>query len=247
MRDNNFDSYAHIYDAFYVDKNYENECSNLIQLAKTFTETLDTGLEIGAGSGTFTRYLIKWLKQLEAFELSQSMAQLCTLNLAEFENINVYQGDLLETLGSAIHENSLDLVVANFHVFTYFTNSEVDLFVKICKLFLRKGGVACFDFWDFEAVVANPPLPVVKEAIHQGKKITRKTFPSTNQDCTEVEVNFDFYHESTLLFSECHRMFPRTLEEIKIKFENHLHKKELHLLYHYKPKKLVEVRLNPLS
>jgi SAM-dependent methyltransferase len=211
--------YSTIYDSFYRDKNYVAECRNLFRIASSLTSKLELCLEIGAGSGTFTRELVKFTKHIEAFELSEPMAKLCARNLAEFKNINVNQGDLLQTLNSAIHENSIDLLVANFHVFTYFTNSEVDLFIKICKLFLRKGGVVCFDFWDLEAVVANPPLPVVKEAKHQGKKITRKTFPSTNQDCTEVEVNFDFYHESTLLFSECHRMFPRTLEEIKIKFE----------------------------
>ena len=219
MSNNSFEFYADIYDAFYVDKNYKIECNNLINIAKSITLNLERCLEIGAGSGIFTKELAKQFNQIEAFELSPSMAKICANNLSNFSTVNVNQGDLNKTLHSKVEKFSIDMVVANFHVFTYFTNNEVDLFIEICKLFLRSGGIACFDFWDLDAVIANPPKSVTKAAIHKGRELTRKTFPSSNNLFTEVEVNFEFYDKSTLLFKESHRMHPRSLNEVKARFE----------------------------
>ena len=215
MSNNSFESYAHIYDAFYIDKNYSKECENLSVIAKLLTKKLDFGLEIGAGSGTFTRELSKQLRHIEAFELSPTMAEICAKNLSRFENVRVSQGDLEETLNSDIEISSIDLVIANFHVFTYFTEKEVAQFLDICVKFLRIGGIVSFDFWDLQAVSAAPPVPVVKVAHIEGKEITRKTIPQASNDFREIKVNFEFYESSNLLFTETHVMHPKSLEEVK--------------------------------
>jgi SAM-dependent methyltransferase len=214
-----FGSYAQIYDAFYVDKDYQRECVNLIKLAKQFSTNLESGLEIGAGSGSLTKELTKFLNRIEAFELSQSMADVCQANLASYKNVNVHQGDLQKTLDSKIEKNSLDIVIANFHVFTYFSDAEVILFIEICSKLLRTGGVVAFDFWDLGAVVSTPPTPTTKIASYEGREITRKTLPISKNGYRKVEVNFDFYEGLNLLFSECHDMYPRSLDEVKKAFE----------------------------
>ena len=215
MSNNSFESYAHIYDAFYIDKNYSKECSNLCVIARSLTKKLDFGLEIGAGSGSFTRELSKQLRHIEAFELSPTMSEICAKNLSKFENIRVSQGDLESTLNSSIDIKSIDLVIANFHVFTYFTEEEIDQFIDICVKFLRVGGIVSFDFWDLEVVRAAPPVPVVKIARIDGKEITRKTLPQASSDFKEIKVNFEFYESSNLLFTETHVMHPKSLDEVK--------------------------------
>ena len=215
MSNNSFESYAHIYDAFYIDKNYSKECSNLCVIARSLTKKLDFGLEIGAGSGSFTRELSKQLRHIEAFELSPTMSEICAKNLSKFENIRVSQGDLESTLNSSIDIKSIDLVIANFHVFTYFTEEEIDQFIDICVKFLRVGGIVSFDFWDLEVVRAAPPVPVVKIAHIDGKEITRKTLPQASSDFKEIKVNFEFYESSNLLFTETHVMHPKSLDEVK--------------------------------
>jgi precorrin-6B methylase 2 len=215
-----FGSYAQIYDAFYVDKDYQRECLNLIELAKEFSAHLEVGLEIGAGSGSFTKELTKYLNHIEAFELSQGMTDICKANLASYKNVNVRQGDLRKTLDSNIEEKSLDIIIANFHVFTYFSDAEVILFLEICSKFLRTGGLVAFDFWDLEAVVSTPPTSTIKIARFEGREITRKTFPVAKNEYRKVEVNFDFCEGLNTLFSECHDMYPRSLGEVKNVFED---------------------------
>jgi len=210
-----FGSYATIYDAFYVDKDYQRECLNLIKLAREFSKQLELGLEIGAGSGSLTRELTKYLYHIEAFELSQGMTDVCKANLASYKNVNVHQGDLQKTFDSNIEEKSLDIVIANFHVFTYFSEAEVILFIEICSKFLRTGGLVAFDFWDLDAVMNTPPTPTIKIARHEGREITRKTFPVSQNEYRKVEVNFDFYEGLNILFSERHEMYPRSLDEVK--------------------------------
>lgn len=220
MVNHSFEAYAHIYDAFYVDKNYEKEFHNLYKIAESLTHRLNTGLEIGAGSGTFTKQLATKLTHIEAYEISPAMASICASNLSKFENIKVSQGDLRQTLDSHIENSSIDIVIANFHVFTYFTNIEVDQFLQLCRNFLRTGGIVSFDFWDLEAVIASPPKPVLKVAYHEGREIERKTFPSISENYRKVEINFEFYESNTLLFAETHFMYPRSLDEIREYFAN---------------------------
>jgi precorrin-6B methylase 2 len=215
MSNKSFESYAYIYDAFYIDKNYKKECENLFGIAKSLTKKLDYGIEIGAGSGTFTKELAKYLQHVKAFELSPVMAEICANNLSKFQNITVNQGDLKQTLNSSIEINSIDLVIANFHVFTYFSEKEISQFVDASVKFLRVGGIVSFDFWDLQAVCAAPPVQVVKVAHIEGKEITRKTIPQASNDFREIKVNFEFYESSNLLFTETHVMHPKSLEEVK--------------------------------
>jgi SAM-dependent methyltransferase len=215
-----FGSYAQIYDAFYVDKDYQRECLNLIKLAKEFSKHLELGLEIGAGSGSLTKELTKYLNHIEVFELSQSMTDVCKANLASYKNVNVHQGGLQKALDSNIKRKSLDIVIANFHVFTYFSDAEVILFIEICSKFLRTGGLVVFDFWDLDAVKNTPPASTIKVARYEGREITRETFPVSKNEYRKVEVNFDFYEGLNILFSECHDMYPRSLGEVKKVFED---------------------------
>jgi len=218
-----FGEYSQIYDSFYADKDYKNECKTVVEIAKSLNLNLRRGLEIGAGSGAFTKELQKFLAHIEVFELSPSMAKICANNLSQFENINVHQGDMDQILNSEIKPTDFDLVVANFHVFTYFTDAESKQFVEVSSKFLKPGGLVCFDFWDLEAVKARPPVSVIKGALHSGREIIRKTIPRVMENYREIEIDFEFYESSNFLFREIHKMYPRHLNEVmelfKGKFE----------------------------
>lgn len=102
MVTNSFNDYARVYDSFYIEKDYETEYKNLIQIAKEFTSKIDNGLEIGAGSGSFTSKLAKTLKRVEAYELSPSMVEICKNKLMNYGNVVVNEGDLIKILKSKI-------------------------------------------------------------------------------------------------------------------------------------------------
>ena len=214
MKDLTFDAYAKIYDAFYTDKDYQQECINLIKIAKSITSTLNCGLEIGAGTGAFTKELAKLVKHIEAYEISENMAKICASNLESLVDIKVTNGDLSDILESTLVKNSVDIVIANFHVFSYFSLDEINMFVQICRKLLRSGGVVCFDFWDLHAVVLNPPKKVIKVAHYLNREIERRAVPKISEDFREIDVVFEFYESSYLLFKESHVMYPKTLAEV---------------------------------
>ena len=214
-----FEDYAPIYDSFYSEKKYKDECRNLLEIAGSFTEKLKLCLEIGAGTGAFTNELAETFEHIEAFELSPSMAEICSRKLSSLKNIRVNQGDLAQTLKSEVNKGSTDIVIANFHVFSYFTDEEAALFAEVCKVFLRSGGIVSFDFWDKEAVLISPPEEVVKSTQYKGQEITRNSRPVVKSNFSEIAVNFEFYRFSELLFKETHHLFPRYLHEVKSYFE----------------------------
>jgi predicted TPR repeat methyltransferase len=219
MSSNTFDYYAEIYDAFYLEKDYVGECKNLIQIAKSLNGNLRVALEVGSGTGALTKELSKKMVHIEAYELSPRMAEICSGNTSDLSNVKVNLGGLTQILNSTVNRGSTDLVVANFHVFSYFTDFEVTQFVEVCNCFLRSGGVVAFDFWDLKAVLSSPPAVVRKVAPHSGKEITRYTKPESRSDSREIKVKFEFYDQSKLLFQETHVMFPRTLDEVKGYFD----------------------------
>ena len=214
-----FETYSHICDSFYVDKDYASECINILRIAKSLKFSMSHAIEIGAGTGSFTKELAKYFDQIEAFEISPIMAKLSSSNLMGFDNVSVSHSDISQVLSCGLSKNSFDLVIANFHVFTYLNRKEALQFVDLCKTFLMTGGIACFDFWDHEAVSATPPSQSVKIGKFRGRKITRIASPISRDNFKEIEVVFEFYESSNVLFRESHTMFPRSITEVMDLFE----------------------------
>jgi predicted SAM-dependent methyltransferase len=147
------------------------------------------------------------------------MAEICSSNLSGLSNVRVNCGDLVQILNSKTNRGSTDLIIANFHVFSYFTDNEVAQFAEVCHVFLKSGGLVSFDFWDLEAVIASPPVETVKSAQYFDQEITRVTKPEIRNNSREIAVNFEFYEFSEFLFKETHYMFPRYLHEVKSYFQ----------------------------
>jgi len=215
-----FGEYASIFDAFYVEKNYELECNNLLEIATELRPTLFSCLEIGAGSGKFTRELAKKVGKVEAFDLSPAMVELAKTSLHGLENVRIQEGDLDSVLKSEFDLGSFDIITAHFHVVSYFNDSELEKFVEISTKFLPKGGIVAFDFWDGSAVRQTPPAVVAKEASLQEGNIVRISSPKSFDDYRRIEVNFIFLQDTKILFSELHTMYPRTKGEVISLFED---------------------------
>lgn len=147
------------------------------------------------------------------------MVEIRSRKLSALRNVNVNWGNLAQILELAPNKGSVDIVLANFHVFTYFTDEEAALFADVCRVFLKSGGLVAFDFWDLEAVIASPPVEGVKSAHLLNREILRKCKPEVKNDFREVSVNFEFYSSSGFLFKENHNMFPRFLHEVRSFFE----------------------------
>ena len=126
---------------------------------------------------------------------------------------------MVQTLASGVNLGFTDIVIANFHVFSYFTDEEAALFSDVCRIYLKSGGLVAFDFWDLEAVIAQPPTESVKRAQFLNRELMRKCKPKVTNNLREVTINFEFYSRSELLFKETHIIFPRYLDEVMSFFQ----------------------------
>ena len=88
----------------------------------SLTETLNTCIEIGAGTGNATKEFAKTFKHIEPYDPSPSMFEICFSKLSSLNNVKVNCGDLTQILKPKVNEVSVDIVIANFHVFSYFTD-----------------------------------------------------------------------------------------------------------------------------
>lgn len=213
MTEKAFTKYATLYDRFNQSKNYKTECANLLKLISDSSGSTSTIMEIGTGTGSFTKELAQSGSQILAFELSADMVERAKSNLSDYRNVKIECANLLEILNENSNIKPVDLICAIFHVFSYFSNEDIQTFVEISEKYLKVGGIVCFDFWDTDAVLKNPPSIVSRDAIIEDKVITRKSLPSCNQDYSVIDVRFDFQEGEKLIFSENHRMYPHSLDE----------------------------------
>ena len=77
---------------FLIDKNILDKIVKEADLKKT-----DIVLEIGPGLGTLTLELVKKAKKVIAVEIDKKLVEILKSNLAEFDNIEIIVGDILNT------------------------------------------------------------------------------------------------------------------------------------------------------
>ncbi len=73
----------------------------------------DRVLEIGSGLGSLTRYLAVSAQTVTAVEIDRKIFPILSTLLANFQNVNLVQGDMLELSPQTLMENAGYLVVAN--------------------------------------------------------------------------------------------------------------------------------------
>ena len=212
------EAYSRLYDSFNLTKDYESEfqflvdtLSNLVGRKYQFTN----GLEIGCGSGSFTKFLDRIGEKLLATDISTTMidqARKLPLKSTQFQCSTVSR----QIEGPA----DLDLVASLFHVFSYFTTNEVTDFVNLSTKRLKAKGLLVFDYWDILGLVAAPPTERNRKTEIDGKVFLRRSIPVVKEDQSLVEVCFKFFELSKdetfekELFSEIHTMHVYNLETI---------------------------------
>lgn len=210
---NNFKDYATIYDSFYVNKNYELETKNVIKLCKIYGNPLESILEIGSGTGTYSSEFAKNGIKVIGIDKSKSMVEVSKKRNKYPEMVDFIPISMSDYARNNLKYTTYDAVCSLFHVVTYFSDSEVLDFVYVCNESLKSGGLVVFDFWERNAVKENPPSASTKISQVNGNKIVRKAKPSFNEALNKIEVIFNFESNGATLFFESHVMFPRTVEE----------------------------------
>lgn len=201
------EEYAGAYDALYRDKDYEQECNYIEALFTKYHYRPKTILDLGCGTGGHALILAKRGYTVSGVDRSASMLEIARRK-AEDQRLEIefIEGDL-----TRISTNKkYDAVISMFAVMGYqTTNTALAAACKVAKDCLVPGGMFIFDCWHGHAVIADKPVPRVKEiSVGSGEKIIRFTLPEIDEMNHVVNVNFRVWHTKGNEFTETFESHP---------------------------------------
>jgi SAM-dependent methyltransferase len=216
MAGGSFDLSAEFYDLLYKDKAYEQDVDFLDQIFSVFGKP-ESILEVGCGTGNYTRFLQVRGYDVEGLDLSEKM-----INAARKKcNCTFHVGDLR----SFSLSRRFDACIAMFAVMGYIVkNSEIVTALSNVKAHLKPGGLFVFDVWNGLAVMRTLPEVRVKEVEDANSKVLRAANPKLEAFKHVCIVDYQFsvlnkIDQTRKEFSESHRVRFYFPQEIKFFLE----------------------------
>jgi len=211
-----FEDYAKYYDVFYKDKNYENELQNILKVLRRHNISFKDKkiLEIGSGTGSYSRELFKLSHNLICLDISATMVSFAQ---KRYPHIHFRTGSLTKfNLKSPV-----DIAFSLFHVNSYLScKEEMNESFKLISENLNYLGVYVFDVWVAGSMVYNK-LETRKKIIREDNLVfSRISKPShfIEQEIVEVKFDIEVYDgdKLTSTTTEIHRMKYWSIDTINI-------------------------------
>ena len=180
--DKSFEYLAKYYDLIYKDKEYKREV-NFIE--DTFENSYKPKkiLEIGCGTGNYTRILLERGYEITAVDISENMLKIAKEKCA----CNFISGNIRDI---SINDK-FDACIAMFAVMGYITeNSDIVKVLNNIRKHLKPNGLFVFDVWNGLAVLRTLPECRIKEAENDEVKILRIAIPNLRSFNHICEVNY---------------------------------------------------------
>ncbi|HET7898747.1 MAG TPA: class I SAM-dependent methyltransferase [Flavisolibacter sp.] len=182
-----FDLSAVYYDLFYQDKDYFAEAVFVDALIKRYNPASRDLLELGCGTGNYSRCFSDFGYLVTGLDLSVEM-----IRRAQAKRLRSFTG-IVADITSFDLSSTFDSAVALFHVVSYLTETEKLLScLQTVERHLRPGGVFIFDVWFTPAVCFLQPEDRVKEVADQTFTATRKAHSVVDDEKNTVTVNYHF-------------------------------------------------------
>lgn len=214
----NIDSFEHFnnyYDLLYNEKEYERETAYVSDILKDYNTHTRNILELGFGTGNYSKYLSKAGYNITGVERSEHMVALAKeKRLANFSPV---AGDITTFNLS----KKFDAAVSLFHVISYLTdNNKVIACLRHVHKHLKKNGIFVFDVWYTPAVYTQQPRTAIKRIETTDYEITRVAEPLVNYEQNVVQVNYQLIVKNKLtgqhqVLNETHSMRHFSTPEIK--------------------------------
>jgi len=210
-----FGSYSRYYDLLYRDKDYPSEARYVDGLIRKHVPDPSSVLELGCGTGRYTREFARLGYAVRGVDLSTEMID--ESRKTPCDGVSFSCGDMRSLrLGKRF-----DAVVALFHVLSYQTTDE-DVRSALITVgeHLKSGGVAVLDFWYGPAVLSQRPEVRFKEVSDASIEVSRIAIPVLHDDINVVDVNYRAFIKEKSSgrideLRECHRMRYFFYAEIK--------------------------------
>lgn len=218
-----FDVYALYYDLLYKDKDYLSESEYIVNLMKEYKPTAEKILELGCGTGAHASYFAEMGFYVHGVDKSEAMLEKAIIRKSALSSdtnarLTFASGDI-RTYRT---EQTFDVVLSLFHVFSYQTTNE-DLIktFQTAAAHLNPGGILIFDFWYGPAVLTQRPEIRVKRLEDEKIRITRIAEPVLKVNENVVDVNYTMFVEDKSTreiaqMQELHKMRYLFLPEIEM-------------------------------
>lgn len=178
-----FKNYAKYYDFIYQDKDYDRECDFIEEIFQT-TKKPKSILEIGCGTGNYTKILLERGYKVTAIDISGEMLEIAK----EKCSTKFLEGDI-RTIKI---DNKFDCCLAMFAVMGYITkNREIIKALTNIRKHLKTNGVFIFDVWNGLSVMRILPEQRIKKVENDEVKIIRYAIPSLIAFEHICEVNYN--------------------------------------------------------
>jgi SAM-dependent methyltransferase len=212
----NFDSSAELYDLLYKDKDYARELKFIEKIFSAFGKPSSI-LEVGCGTGNYTRILHQKGYEITGLDASEKMISLAKQKC----DCTFHDGDIR---GFSLGER-FDSCIALFAVMSYVVeNSDVVRALSNVRDHLKPGGLFVFDVWNGLAVMRTLPEVRVREVEDNNRKILRTAYPKLEAYDHVCVVDFKFSvlnkkDQTIEEFHESHRVRFYFPQEIKFFLE----------------------------
>ncbi|VVB67724.1 Ubiquinone/menaquinone biosynthesis C-methyltransferase UbiE [uncultured archaeon] len=182
INDPNFKDYADYYDLIYRDKDYEKEVDFIEEIFED-THKPKRILEVGCGTGSYTKILLERGYEITAVDISEEMLKIARDKCAcEF-----IKGDIK----SVSINDKFDACIAMFAVISYITrNTDIIEALNNIRRHLKTNGIFIFDAWNGLAVMRNFPEQRIKELENDKMKVIRVAVPNLDSFDHLCEVNY---------------------------------------------------------
>ena len=204
-----FQDYAYYYNAFYQEKDYAAESSQLDTLLKRYGSNIKKIINYGCGTGKHDVALSKLGYRCAGIDMSPLMIDIARENIKkEKVEIDFVVADIREYEPA----QKFDAVVSLFHVMSY-QNSNDDILAafRAARKALDKGGLFLFDVWYGPGVLSDQPVVRVKEIQTNQHKLIRIARPVMHDKTNVVDVCYevliiDKESNETKTINETHHM-----------------------------------------
>lgn len=178
-----FKNYAKYYDFIYQDKDYDKEC-NFIEDIFKITKKPKSILEIGCGTGNYTKILLERGYKVTAIDISGEMLEIAR----EKCSTKFLEGDI-RTIKI---DDKFDCCLAMFAVMGYITKNRdiIKALINIRK-YLKLNGIFIFDVWNGLSVMRILPEQRIKKVENDKVKIIRYAIPNLVAFEHICEVNYN--------------------------------------------------------
>ena len=204
-----FGDYAYYYNAFYHDKNYAAESSQVDVLLRRYGSNVKKIINYGCGTGRHDIELFKLGYDCTGIDMSPLMVDIAKENSRE-EKLDISFS--VEDIRKYEPTQMFDAVISLFHVMSY-QNSNDDILsaFRSARKALNRGGLFLFDVWYGPGVLSDQPAVRIKEVQTEQHKLIRIARPIMHDKTNIVDVNYevliiDKKSNETKTINETHHM-----------------------------------------